>query len=262
VAVSGDTAAVGALVEDSCAVGIGGDASNNACSGAGAVYVFRRTSGSWIHDAYVKASNTEASDVFGSVVALSGDTLAVAAMNEGSCARQINGDQANNDCGLLGSGAVAVAGAVYVFTRGNSGWTQQAYVKPSNMDPGDRFGTSLALLENMLVVGAQAEASCATGVNGDQTNNDCGTAPISGTDTAAGAAYLFARSGDVWTQQAYVKASNTEPNDRFGKSVAVAEHTLAVGADIEGSCATGVNGNQQDNNCPAAGAVYVYGMTP
>jgi len=255
VAASGDTVAVGAVIEAGCAVGIGGDASNNGCPLAGAVYVFRRSSGNWNHEAYVKASNTEASDVFGSVVALSGDTLAVAAMTEGSCTRQINGDQANNDCGNF-------TGAVYVFTRLASGWAQQAYVKASNTDPGDHFGSSLALLGDMLAVGAQAEASCATGVNGDQSNNDCGTAPISGTDTAAGAAYLFARSGDVWTQRAYVKASNTEPNDRFGKSVALAERTLAVGADIEASCATGVNGNQQHNGCPAAGAVYVYRTAP
>ena len=263
VAVSGDTVAVGAPIEAGCAVGIGGDAGNNGCPLAGAVYLFRRTSGNWIHDAYVKASNTEGGDAFGSVVVLSGDTLAVAAMNEGSCARQINGDQANNDCAnFTRPGAAYAGGAAYVFARRASGWVQQAYVKPSNMDPGDRFGTSLALLGDVLAVGAQAEASCATGVNGDQSNNDCGTAPVSGTDTAAGAAYLFARSGDVWTQQAYVKASNTEPNDRFGKSVAVAERTLAVGADIEASCATGVDGNQQDNNCPSAGAVYIYRMTP
>jgi hypothetical protein len=262
VAVSEDTVAVGAPIEAGCNAGIGGDARNNGCPLAGAVYVFRRTSGNWMHDAYVKASNTEGGDAFGSVVNLSGDTLAVTAMNEGSCARQINGDQANNGCGLTSPGAVAVAGAVYVFTRRDSGWAQQAYVKPSNTDPGDRFGTSLALLGDMLAVGAQAEASCATGVNGDQTNNDCGTAPISGTDTAAGAAYLFARNADVWTQQAYVKASNTEPNDRFGKSVALSERMLAIGGDLEASCATGVNGNQQDNNCPAAGAVYIYAMTP
>ena len=263
VAVSGGTVAVGAPIEAGCAVGIGGDAGNNGCGLAGAVYVFRRSAGNWIHDAYVKASNTEAGDAFGSVVVLSGDTLAVAAMNEGSCARQINGDQANNKCAnFTRPGAAYAGGAVYVFTRLASGWVQQAYVKPSNMDPGDRFGTSLALLGDVLAVGAQAEASCATGVNGDQSNNDCGTAPVSGTDTAAGAAYLFARSGDAWTQQAYVKASNTEPNDRFGKSVAVAERTLAVGADIEASCSTGVNGNQQDNNCPSAGAVYIYRMTP
>ena len=263
VAISGDTAAVGAPLEDSCAVGIGGDAGNNGCLLGGAVYVFRRSAGNWTHEAYVKASNTEGGDAFGSVVALSGDTLAVAAMNEGSCARQINGDQANNDCAnFTRPGAAYAGGAVYVFVRHASGWAQQAYVKPSNMDPGDRFGTSLALLGDMLAVGAQAEASCATGINGDQSNNDCGTAPVSGTDTAAGAAYVLSRNANAWTQQAYVKASNTEPNDRFGKSVTVGERTLAVGADLEASCARGVNGNQQDNNCPAAGAVYVYGVTP
>jgi len=263
VAISGDTVAVGAPIEAGCGVGIGGDAGNNGCPLAGAVYLFRRTSGNWIHDAYVKASNSEGGDAFGSVVALSGDTLVVAAMNEGSCARQINGDQANNDCAnFTRPGAAYAGGAAYVFARLASGWVQQAYVKPSNMDPGDRFGTSLALLGDVLAVGAQAEASCATGVNGDQSNNDCGTAPVSGTDTAAGAAYLFARSGGVWTQESYVKASNTDPNDRFGKSVALSERMLAVGADIEASCATGVNGNQRDNSCPAAGAVYVYRTAP
>src|SRR4029078_3926595 len=85
-------------------------------------------------------------------------SLDVAAMNEGSCARQINGDQANNDCAnFTRPGAAYAGGAAYVFARLASGWVQQAYVKPSNMDPGDRFGTSLALLGDVLAVGAQAE---------------------------------------------------------------------------------------------------------
>jgi hypothetical protein len=265
VAVSGDSLAIGARFEAGCSVGINGDAGNNGCPDAGAVYVLRRTAGSWSHEAYVKASNTERGDQFGAAVALSGDTLAITAAWEASCARQINGDQHNNDCAKLsgaGPGAVYAGGAVYVFTRLSSGWAQQAYVKPSNMDPGDRFGASLALFGDVLAVGAPAEASCATGINGDQQNNDCGTAPLTGTDTAAGAAYFFTRSADVWTQQAYVKASNTRVNNRFGISVALSERTLAVGADLEPSCATGLNGDQQNNHCPGAGAVYVYRSAP
>jgi hypothetical protein len=215
-----------------------------------------------VSDAYLKASNTDPFDQFGSAVAMSGDTLAVSAMTEGSCTRQINGDQQNNDCtNYTNPGAVYFGGAVYVFTRQASGWVQQAYVKPSNMDPGDTFGASLALSGDLLAVGAPVEASCATGVNGDQSNNDCGTAVVTGSSIGAGAVYLFIRTGDVWTQQAYVKASNTGL-DNFGGSVALGNQRLAVGAAGESSCARGVNGDQQDNSCEAAGAVYVYRTGP
>lgn len=257
VALSGDTVAVGALQEDSCATGVNGDSNNSGCPAAGAVYLFRRVSEGWVSDAYLKASNTESLDGFGSAVAMSGDTLAVAAMSEGSCTRQVNGDQHNNEC----RGAVSFGGAVYVFTRQASGWVQQAYIKPSNMDPGDLFGAGLALSGDMLAVGASTEASCATGVNGDQNNNDCGNAQVFGSNIGAGAVYLFTRTSDVWTQQAYVKASNTGL-DNFGTSVALAEQLLAVGATGESSCARGINGDQEDNSCEAAGAVYVYRTGP
>jgi hypothetical protein len=256
VGISGDRLAISALFESSCAVGVNGDQGNNGCPSAGAVYVFRRTSEGWICDAYLKASNTDSADFFGSPLAFVGDTLAVTAIREGSCATGINGDQHNNDCANVGSGT----GAVYVFRHLPSGWAQEAYVKASNTDPGDRFGAGLALLGDILAVGAPAEASCATGVNGDQSNNSC--PPGTGGDSGAGAVYFFTRSADAWSQQSYVKASNTGLTDRFGVSVTLGERTLAVGADVEGSCARGVNGNQQDDNCPGAGAVYVYRTAP
>jgi hypothetical protein len=59
-------------------------------------------------------------------------------------------------------------------------------------------------------------------------------------------------------QEAYVKATNTEQGDQFGRSVGLSDGTLAVGAPGEASCARGINGNQMENNCPLAGAVYVY----
>jgi hypothetical protein len=262
IALSGDNLAVGAIQEASCTTGVNGDSGSNGCPAAGAVYVFRRASEGWNSDAYVKASNTESLDGFGSALAMSGDTLAVTAMAEGSCTRLINGDQQNNDCtNFTNPGAVYFAGAVYVFTRQASGWVQQAYVKPSNMDPGDLFGGSLALFGDILAVGASVEASCATGVNGDQSNNDCGNAPVTGSSIGAGAVYLFARSSGAWTQQAYVKASNTDL-DNFGGSVALGERALAVGAGTEASCARGINGDQQNDGCLGAGAVYVYGLGP
>jgi FG-GAP repeat protein len=136
---------------------------------------------------------------------------------------------------------------------------QQAYVKASNTGAGDEFGTSVALSADgsTLAVGAIGEASNAGGVGGDQANN---------TASFAGAVYVYTRSGATWTQQAYVKASNTgvvsqfEAVDLFGFSVAVSGDgsTLAVGARGEASAATGIGGDQADNSASKAGAVYVF----
>lgn len=197
--------------------------------------------------AYVKASNTGAGDVFGRSIALSADgsTMAIGAHREASAATGIGGSQANN--------SAQDAGAVYVFTRNGSMWTQQAYIKASNTEMDDFFGVSVALSADgsTLVVGAYSEDSAATGVGGDQGNNSAG---------AAGAVYVFTRTGAVWSQQAYVKASNTGGDDAFGRSVALAADgaTLAVGAYLEDSAATGINGDQSSNGATDSGAVYVF----
>ena len=59
----------------------------------------------------------------------------------------------------------------------------------------------------------------------------------------SGAVYVFTRTGGVWTQQAYLKASNTDARDQFGVSVAISGDTIAVGAQFEDS-----NGTQSDNS--------------
>ncbi len=71
---------------------------------------------------------------------------------------------------------------------------------------------------------------------------------------------MFAQTADGWSQQAYIKASNTDRSDRFGHAVALSDpgHMLAVGANTEGSAATGVGGNQSLNNANGAGAAYVF----
>ena len=197
--------------------------------------------------AYIKASNTDASDQFGLSVALSADgsTLAVGAFTESSAATGIGGNQADNTAGH--------AGAVYVFTRSGATWNQQAYIKASNTDGNDEFGWSVALSADgsTLAVGAHFEASAATGIGGNQADNSTGR---------AGAVYVFTRSGTTWSQQAYIKASNTRTGGEFGSSVALSADgsTLAVGAHFESSAATGVDGNQADNSASVAGAVYVF----
>ena len=243
----GSTLAVGANGEASAATGIDGNQADNSAVQAGAAYVFTRSGTTWSQQAYVKASNPGTGDFFGFSVALSGDgaTLAVGAYQESSAATGIDGNQADN--------SAPDAGAVYVFTRSGTTWSQEAYVKASNTGAGDCFGESVALSADgsRLVVGAYQEASAATGINGDQADT---SAP------SAGAVYVYTRSGTTWTQQAYVKASNTDAGDDFGFSVALSADgaTLAVGASEEASAATGIDGNQADNSTTNAGAVYVF----
>ena len=241
VAISGDTAVVGAYGESSNAKGVGGDQSNNGAPSAGAAYVFTRASGTWTQQAYLKASNTNPADVFGWSVAIYDQTIVVSALFEDSAATGIGGDQNSN--------SASASGAVYVFTRTNSVWSQQAYLKASNTGAGDYFGYSIAISGSTVVVGAISEDSNATGVGGNQADN---SAPDSG------AAYVFVRSGTTWSQQAYLKASNTGSTDTFGNAVAIDGGKIIVGANYEDSSATGVDGDQGNNSQPDSGAAYVF----
>ena len=244
VAISGDTLVVGATGEDSNAMGVNQDQSNNSAAGSGAVYVFTRSLGSWSQQAYIKASNTGAGDSFGIRVALSSDTLVVGASGEDSNAIGVNQDQNNN--------LAAGSGAAYVFTRSAGIWSQQAYLKASNTEADDYFGHAVAISGETLVVGALGESSNATGVNGNQYNN---SAPTSG------AAYVFTRTGINWSQQAYLKASNTGASDSFGDSLAISGDMLVVGAYYESSSATGVNGDPDNNSASQSGAAYLFTRT-
>jgi len=240
-ALDGDTLAVGAPNEGSAAWGVDGNQDSDGALDSGAVYVFTRSRSTWTQVAYLKASNSGAGDQFGHALALDGDTLAVGAPNEGSAATGVDGNQDNDDA--LGSGAV------YVFTRAGNTWVQEVYLKASGAGVGDWFGFSVALDADTLAVGAPYESSASTGVNGDQDDDSADD---------SGAAYVFRRAGATWAQEAYIKASNSGRGDLLGHSVALDAETLAVGAPGEDSSATGVNGDQSDDNVVDSGAVYVF----
>ena len=235
VAVSGNTMVVGASGEFGDGQGF---------PQAGAAYVFVRSGTNWILQGTLKASNGYTRDQFGQSVAISGDTVVVGAFWESSSATGVNGDQNNRNA--------LSAGAAYVFVRSGANWTQQAYLKASNAQESDHFGFSVAISGDTVVVGAYGEASAAPAVNGDQSNNSA---------LRCGAAYVFARNGTNWTQQAYLKASNAQESDNFAWSVAVSDNTVVVGAPGEKSNATGVNGDQSDNSAPGCGAAYVFVRT-
>jgi hypothetical protein len=176
--------------------------------------------------------------------------VVIGAVHDGSGATGVNGDPTP-------TGNSFDSGAAFVFVRNGTNWSQQAYLKTSNAEgtppfpqgPGDEFGQKVAVSGDTVVVSTPFEDSNATGVNGNQTNNNAGL---------SGAAYVFVRSGTNWSQQAYLKASNTGSTDAFGISVAVSGDTVVSGAFGEWSSATGVNGNQNDNSAPSSGAAYVF----
>jgi hypothetical protein len=201
----------------------------------------RDGNGTWSQQAYLKASNTGEGDEFGSSVSISGDTAVVGAPYEDSDADGSGGDQSDNTAGD--------AGAVYVFVRQNTIWSQEAYLKASNSDPGDYFGYSVSASGETIAVGAIAEASAATGINGDDEDNS---------RFLAGAVYLFTRAAGNWSQHTYLKASNAGSSDEFGFSVCLSGNDLIVGAPYERSLASGVGGDESDNSGSEPGAAYIY----
>ena len=209
--------------------------------------MYKRQGSSWNQEAYIKASNTGANDQFGWNVSTSSDgsRIAVSALHEDSNATGINGNQADNSANN--------SGAVYVFNRSGTTWSQEAYIKASNTDINDSFGISISISNDgsRLLVGANMEDSSAAGLNGNQADNS---------DSSAGAAYLFYRTGTVWSQQVYIKASNSDAGDLFGENVAISGDgtSMILSSPNERSIARGINGDQTNNNTANSGAAYVF----
>jgi trimeric autotransporter adhesin len=177
--------------------------------------------------ARLKADNAGSFDAFGSSVAISGDTVAIAARFEAG-----PGDALMN------------SGAVYVFVRNGTSWTQQAYLKAFNAGANDDFGYSIALSGDTLAVGARSEDATA---GGDPSNNGLQN---------SGAVYTYTRSGTTWTLQSRLKAPNAGEGDLFGSAVALSDAFLIIGANGEDS--TGTTVGTDNNNGLDNGAVYVY----
>ena len=159
---------------------------------AGTAYVFVRNQGEVTLQQKLTAPNASAGDQFGTAVAVFGDTLVVGAFRDDTV-------QGND------------AGSAYVFTRSGSVWNLQQQLTASDGAAGDYFGQSVALSGETVVVGAWG-------------------ADIGGS-SSVGAAYVFTRSGGVWTQQKKLTAADGAASDYFGRSVAISGDTALVGAD-------------------------------
>jgi hypothetical protein len=267
--------AVGAPHENSLATGVGGDETLDDAIDSGAAYVFQRVENEWRQDAFIKASNTDAGDRFGYSVSVWGDALAVGAPGEDGRAAGVDGDQAA--CCTLDSGAV------YVFRRINETWRQEAYIKAADPGSGDGLGWSVALYWNTLAVGAPGKSGVYVfrrwgsswqqeaymrGTHAGPGDDFGASVALRATDVLAvgapsedesGAVYVFydhPREG--WQQDAHIEASNADPDDLFGYSVALSGRILAVGAMGEASAARDVDGDREDDSAPSSGAVYVF----
>lgn len=159
-------------------------------SGRGAVYVFMRIDLEWVEVQKLTASDGVAGDRFGSSLGISGDTIVVGAPNH-------NAETPDN------------GGAVYVFVRGGDNmWTERQELVSSEPGPAARFGNAVAISGHTLVVGERF-------------------ATVDGR-AQQGAAYVFVRQGDTWTEQQRLVASDGAAGDLFGSHVAVNGDTAVV----------------------------------
>jgi len=245
VSLSGNTALIGAFLDS--------DVDNH----IGSAYVFVRnsTTGIWMQQAKLLASDGAFFDEFGRSVSLSGDTALIGNLADpGPGAAYVfvrsgttwteqaklvaSGDPTGSvfgrsvslsgDTALIGaffdSDKGSVAGAAYVFVRSGTTWTEQAKLLASDGAAGDHFGSSVSLSGDTALIGAEL----------DDDNGD-----------ASGSAYVFTRSGTTWTEQDKLLASDGAADDQFG-SVSVSGDTALIGAIVD------------DDNGDDSGSAYVF----
>ena len=242
-ALFGDTALIGAPVDDENGIG------------SGSAYVFTRSAGLWTEQAKLTASDGAAQDTFGYSLALDGDTALIGAWGDdqyggsayvfvrsaGVWTEQVkltasdgaSSDQFGRSVALDGDTAVIAAGWdnwIYVFTRDAGVWAEQAQFTASDdeySDAGAYFGEPVALDGDTALIAAP--------------HNDYDDYRIS-----SGAAYVFSSSAGAWKQQTKLTASDFAYTDYFGFSVALDGDTALIGA-------TG-----DDDNGESSGSAYVF----
>ena len=251
VAVSDDMAVVGALYEDQQG------------SNAGAAYVFNRTGTTWTEQKKLTAYDGSSSDYFGASVAAYGNTALVGAYYDD--------DKGGN------------SGSAYIFARNGTAWGLQRKLTASDGYTSDYFGWAVALHDDTALIGAhgdddrggasgsayvyrrigtswavQAKLTASDGQSNDylgyavSVSGDLALLGAYGEDqrgATAGAAYVFARSGTLWSQQQKITAQDGRSNDQFGQTVSVSGSDLLIGAPFD------------DDKGGSSGAAYLYKRT-
>ena len=250
VAISGDVAVAGAPGRD------------DAATDAGAVFVYRRTSGVWALEAVLHASDAASGAQFGAGVDVSGDVIAVGAPRA--------------------DGRGTDSGKVYVFRRVGASWLQEAAVLAASTTQYDYFGDDVAIDGDTMIVGAYADDPQGTSSGsaavfrriggvwteespiisddgqlaesfGFDVDLDGNTALVGapsadayGDGTYGGSAYVFRRAGTTWTQESELRPSDHAEFDNFGHAVSI-HGDLAI-----------VGNSGHDHAGIAVGAAYIY----
>lgn len=238
VAIDGDTVAVGAPDDHV------GD--NNV---QGVVYAFERDGDTWSPGQRIVAAEGSSFANFGTSIAVDGDTVVIGSPNmtiggqfrqgavyvftradDGWAEQRILtpsdaapevafGTSVDLDEGTIVVGASGPAldflvshGSAYVFTGADAQWAEQAKLAPTDAHVNNRFGTSVAIDGDAVVVGAPYQGQTA------------------GVDLQKGSAVVFTRDGDGWTQQRKLVAKTTAQGDHLGTSVDVSGGDVIVGA--------------------------------
>jgi cyclophilin family peptidyl-prolyl cis-trans isomerase len=187
---------------------VGASASN---SNTGSAYIFEYSNGNWTQQAKLTATEGHINDWFGQSVSISGD-----------CA--IAGAWLNDAAGFN-------AGSAYIFYRhqgGTNHWGQQARLTAADAIPNERFGYSVSINGEYVIIGA------------------IGDDPYSSIPNYTGSAYIFRHNGSAWTQQAKLTASDGAASDVFGYSVSIDGYYAIVGA------------YQKDDNGSNSGSAYIF----
>ena len=180
VSLEGDIAVVGVRRDDD----FGAD--------SGSAHVYRRLGLSWLEQQKLLPSSGEADDEFGVAVAVHDDVIVIGASGD---------NQAGED-----------SGAVYIFRWNGVTWTQEQKLGPLDADPGDKFGGSVAISGELVVVGADLDDELASG---------------------AGAAYVFRWNGVSWLQEQKLLPMDGATFDQFGLSVSISGNTVVVGSPFD-----------------------------
>jgi len=250
VVILGDTALVGAHLD------------NDAGPDSGSAYVFVRSGNTWTEQAKLTASDAAPSSSFGHNSGISGDTIIVGAESASSTkpftgaayvftksgntwteqAKLTASDAAKDDHfahGVSISGDTAMvgsfwdddagskSGSAYVFTRSENTWTEQAKLTASDAAAGDFFGHTVSITGDTAMVGGEG-------------NDDAGS--------GSGSAYVFERSGNTWTEQAKLTASDAATGDFFGHWVSISGDTTIVSSHLD------------DDSGQFSGSAYVYSL--
>ncbi len=220
VCISGNYAIVGAPLEDQDELG------GNIEVEAGSAYIYERDlNGNWDESQKIVASDRASGDYFGQSVSISGNYAVIGAVYEAEDA--------------AGGNTLSHAGSAYIYERDVSGnWNEVKKIVPFDRGADDRFGQSVCISDNYIIVGAYWEDEDTAGFNTMQN---------------AGSAYVFERDqSGVWNQKAKLVTTDRAVEDYFGYSVAIFENYAIVGAFAEDEDEVG------GNTYSKAGSAYIF----